>query len=460
MSFTSLALHPSLNSLVAQAGYTEPTPIQKQAIPVVLKGKDVLGLAQTGTGKTAAFVLPMVHRLLERQGRGVRALIIAPTRELVDQILEVVRTFTKGSRLRSLSLYGGVSVGPQVDGLRRGAEIVVACPGRLLDHLAQRTISLASVETVVFDEADQMFDMGFLPNIRRIATFLPKNRQTLLFSATMPQEIRRLTEELLGDYDRVEVDRIAPATSVSHALYPVALSRKVDLLFAILPTIDVDSMIIFTRTKQGAKRLTVKLIDAGYKATCLQGNLSQNRRKEAMEGFRSGAYRILVATDIAARGIDIRSVTHVVNYDVPDTTEAYTHRIGRTGRAAATGDAYTFITPEDTAMVRSIEKALGYSVRRAQVAGFDSTVAVAGKDPLNQPVPKGMRGGGRGGSRPNGGGHGGPQQRSGQGGGQRRGGGSGQAGGGRPPQRRPVQTNSGSNGVRTSSMHRTPRPAQ
>jgi ATP-dependent RNA helicase RhlE len=380
MSFQNFKLHPSVHAGVTEAGYTTPTPIQTQAIPTVLEGKDVMGLAQTGTGKTAAFALPILHRLSEGSRGHVRALIIAPTRELAQQINDSFRDLGKGTRLNSTVVYGGVGFSPQAERIRRGTEIVVACPGRLLDHMNQGTINLSKLEVLVLDEADQMFDMGFLPDIRRILAKLPASRQTLLFSATMPAEIRGLANDILRNPVTVQVDNVAPAATVSHALYPVSQQLKTPLLMELLQHTDTESVLIFTRTKHRAKRVGEQLVKAGYRAASIQGNLSQNRRLEAMDGFRDGRYQILVATDIAARGIDVSLVSHVINYDIPDTTEAYIHRIGRTGRAAKSGDAFTFVTDEDGPMVRGIEKVLKSTIERRKLDGFNYAAVVPRHD--------------------------------------------------------------------------------
>jgi ATP-dependent RNA helicase RhlE len=337
----------------------------------ILQGRDVMGLAQTGTGKTAAFALPILQRLLSGSRGVTRALILAPTRELADQIEEAFRELGRQTGLRSLTVYGGVGAGPQVSGLRGGVEIVVACPGRLLDHMQHGVFKPARLEVLVIDEADRMFDMGFLPDIRKILKQLPAHRQTLLFSATMPDDIRRLAHEILRQPVTVQVDHTVPLATVSHALYPVVEHLKSELLARLLGQTGGSSVLIFTRTKHRAKRLAQRLHDQGLDVTCLQGNLSQNRRKAALEGFREGKFNILVATDIASRGIDISQITHVINFDVPDTTDAYTHRIGRTGRAAKTGDAFTLVTHEDEAMVRDIERALGSRIERRKIEGFD-----------------------------------------------------------------------------------------
>jgi len=378
MEFSNFDLHPNVAAGVKAIGYITPTPIQAQAIPPVLKGHDVMGLAQTGTGKTAAFVLPILNRLMSGPRGHVRALIIAPTRELAEQIHGAVVRMAKQTRLRSATIYGGVSLNPQVQKLRNGTEIVVACPGRLLDHIKQRTVDLSRLEILVLDEADRMFDMGFLPDVRKIIKQVPSQRQTLLFAATMPDDVRRLANEVLRAPVTVQVNHTAPINTVAHALYPVEQHLKTALLLELLRQTDTESVLIFTRTKHRAKRLGQQLEKAGYRAASLQGNLSQNRRQAALDGFRGGSYQILVATDIAARGIDVSSISHVINYDMPDTADAYTHRIGRTGRAAKTGDAFTFMTHEDGEMVRSIERVLGYKVESRIQEGFDYKKQVPG----------------------------------------------------------------------------------
>ncbi len=380
MDFKSFDFHPLIAASVDAAGYSTPTPIQAQAIPPVLLGQDVMGLAQTGTGKTAAFALPILQRLMTGPKGVVRALIVAPTRELAEQIHESINSLGKKTHIRSVTIYGGVNVNPQIKTLKQGVEIVVACPGRLLDHIAQGTINLSRLEVLVLDEADQMFDMGFLPDIRRILKQIPAKRQTLLFSATMPPDIRSLAQDILSNPVTVQVSNLAPPVTVAHALYPVAQHLKTGLLLQLLQHTDTDSVLIFTRTKHRAKRLGEQLEKAGYKAASLQGNLSQNRRQQALDGFRDGTYQILVATDIAARGIDVSQISHVVNYDIPDTPEAYVHRIGRTGRAAKSGDAFTLITSEDALMVRTIEKKLGTTLERRTLADFDYTVPAPHKE--------------------------------------------------------------------------------
>ena len=371
MEFDAFNFHPQVAAGITAAGYVSPTPIQVQAIPPVMEGRDVVGLAQTGTGKTAAFVLPILHRLMQGGRRHIRALVIAPTRELAEQIHEAINTMGRQTRLRSVSIYGGVSMNPQIQKLRSGVEIVVACPGRLLDHMNHGMINLSHLEVLVLDEADRMFDMGFLPDIRKIIKHVPAKRQTLLFSATMPDDIRRLAREVLHTPVTVQVDPAAPASTVSHALYPVNQHLKTALLLELLRHTNTESVLIFTRTKHRAKRLGQQLEKAGYRAASLQGNLSQNRRQAALDGFREGSYQVLVATDVAARGIDVLSISHVINYDMPDTIDAYTHRVGRTGRAEKTGDAFSFITREDEDVVHSIESVLGEKMNRRTMKEFD-----------------------------------------------------------------------------------------
>jgi superfamily II DNA/RNA helicase len=380
LSFSSFKLHPQIAAGVKALGYTTPTPIQLQAIPPVLEGHDVMGLAQTGTGKTAAFVLPLLQRLLAGPRGRVRALIIAPTRELAEQIHVSIVALGRDTKLRSATVYGGVSANTQIQKLRAGVEIVVACPGRLLDHITQKNIDLSHVEVLVLDEADRMFDMGFLPDVRRIIKHLPAKRQNLMFSATMADDIRKLAHDVLHRPVTVQVGHTAPANTVSHALYPVAQHLKTALLMELLKHTDTESILIFTRTKHRAKRIGQQLEKAGYKAASLQGNLSQNRRQAALDGFRDGSFQILVATDIAARGIDVSTISHVINYDIPDTTDAYTHRIGRTGRAAKTGDAFTFVTVEDEPLVRSIERVIGSKIERRFLQDFDYRKAAPSKD--------------------------------------------------------------------------------
>ena len=375
MTFASFNLPKCVDRRVTALGYTTPTPIQEQAIPPALEGRDIMGLAQTGTGKTAAFVLPILQRLVPGRKRTTRALVIAPTRELAEQIGQEFRSLGSRTDLRCATIYGGVSQGPQVKNLRYGADIVVACPGRLLDIINQGKADLSKVEVLVLDEADRMFDMGFLPDIRRIVRHLPKRKQVMLFSATMPKAIRRLAQDFMVEPVTIQIGHSAPVETVAHALYPVKQHLKSDLRMEILDHTDTGSVLIFTKTKHRARRLDQQLKRAGYSAASLQGNLSQNKRQAAMDGFKKGTFRILVATDIAARGIDVNDISHVINFDVPDTADAYTHRIGRTGRATKNGDAFTLVTPQDKAIVRSIEKLMGSPVERRTLADFDYSKA-------------------------------------------------------------------------------------
>ena len=371
MNFEQFSFDPRIRAGIKTAGYITPTPIQQQAIPAVLKGRDVLGVAQTGTGKTAAFVLPILQRLIQGRLGRVRALIVAPTRELAEQIHEATAVLGRKTRVRSVTVYGGVSRARQVQALRRGAEIVLACPGRLLDLASDGSIDLSHVEVLVLDEADRMCDMGFLPDIRRILKLVPARRQTLFFSATMPAEIRKLADSILTGPVTVQVDAIAPAKTVAHALYPVSQNLKKKLLLATLEQTATGRVLIFTRTKYRARNLARDLEKRRYRVSALQGNMSQNKRQQAIDGFRNGRYDILVATDIAARGIDVSGISHVINFDMPDTVDAYTHRIGRTGRAHKSGEAFTFMAQGDEPLVIKIEKVLGKRIERRRLPGFD-----------------------------------------------------------------------------------------
>lgn len=370
MNFDTFSFHPSIAANIAAAGYEVPTPIQEMAIPKVKEGHDIMGLAQTGTGKTAAFALPILNRLIKGKQGGVRALVIAPTRELAEQIHQSFETLGKKTSIKSVTVYGGVGITPQIQKLR-SADIVVACPGRLIDHIERNTVNLSKVEVLVIDEADQMFDMGFLPNIRRILKNLPVKRQTLLFSATMPPEIKQLANDILKNPSTVQAGVTAPAETVSHAIYPVAQHLKTDLLLELLETSDARSVLVFTRTKHRAKSLEKRLVAAGYSSASLQGNLSQARRQAALDGFKSGEFQILVATDIAARGIDVSRISHVINYDIPATPEAYIHRIGRTGRAECSGEAFTLATKEDKNMVKAINRLIGSEVEQRTIPTFN-----------------------------------------------------------------------------------------
>ncbi len=371
MSFETFNFHPSIMAGIRELGYVTPTPIQVQAIPPIMQGRDLIGLAQTGTGKTAAFVLPILQRLMRSPRGRVGALIVSPTRELAEQTYDAITALGQKTGLRGITIYGGVGMEQQVRRLRSGVEIIVACPGRLLDHLWKGTINLSDLEVLVIDEADRMFDMGFLPDIRNILRCILKPRQTLLFSATMPDDIRHLVREILHDPVTVQIGRSQPAVTVSHALYPVRQDLKTALLTELLHKIGTGSVLVFTRTKHRAERVAQQLKRAGYRAASLQGDLSQYQRQAALDGFRDGSFQVLVATDIASRGIDVEDISHVINYDMPDCTDAYIHRIGRTGRVGKTGDAFTFVTGEDMAMVHSIEHLLNTPIQRRTLEDFD-----------------------------------------------------------------------------------------
>jgi ATP-dependent RNA helicase RhlE len=373
-SFESFGFDPRVAEGIARAGFVTPTPIQEQTIPEVLAGRDVMGLAQTGTGKTAAFVLPIVERLLKGPRGKVRALIITPTRELAEQIHGDIRLLGGKTRLRSMTIYGGVGMNPQMKKLREGVEIIVACPGRLLDHMGQGSVALSTVEVLVLDEADRMLDMGFMPDVKRILRHVPRKRQTLLFSATMPNEIRGLANDILHKPAVAQIDHSRPAKTVSHAVYPVEPHLKTRLLVSLLRNTETDSVLIFTRTRMRTKRLTEDLRKAGFSVASLEGGMPQSKRQASLEGFRRGKYRMLVATDIAARGVDVLSISHVINFDMPATPEDYTHRIGRTGRMTRTGKAFTLATQEDAQAVRDFERAMEVELVLCEVEGFDYDV--------------------------------------------------------------------------------------
>ncbi len=371
-SFDRFGLDSSVLRGVLAEGFVEPRPIQVDTIPAALAGRDVLGLAQTGTGKTAAFALPLLHRLGRERRRGPRALVLAPTRELAAQISAEIRTLARFTQLRVVTVFGGVSAHGQIQALRRHPEIVVGCPGRILDLMGRGVLLLGEVESVVLDEADHMFDMGFLPDLRRILAALPPKRQNLLFSATMPAEIRALADVFLRDPHVVELAHSGPAATIDHAVVAVREDRKRDLLERILKEDGCESAIVFTRTKHRARRLAQQLDRAGHRAVGLQGNMSQSQRSRAMQGFRKRTFNVLVATDIAARGIDVKGVSYVINFDVPNTPDAYTHRVGRTGRAELEGRALTFVTRDDTAWLRATERKLGNQIPQRTVEGFEA----------------------------------------------------------------------------------------
>ena len=398
MSFDTLGLSPELLRAVAQQGYTEPTPVQTKAIPLVLEGRDVLAGAQTGTGKTAAFVLPMLQRLhASRPASGprvIRALILTPTRELALQVEESVRTYGAQNPIRSTTIYGGVGFDPQVRALRAGPEIVVATPGRLLDHLGQRTIDLSRVEILVLDEADRMLDMGFIRDIRKILAVLPPRRQNLLFSATFSDEIRRLADGLLDNPASVQVTpRNTPTELVTHVVHMVDRDRKRELLSHLIRSGRIDQALVFTRTKHGANRLALQLTQDGITATAIHGNKSQPQRVRALADFKAGRFTVLVATEVAARGLDIEALPHVVNFELPMVPEDYVHRIGRTGRAGVDGDAVSLVCVDELKLLNDIERVLGRGIPRETIAGFEP-------DPRIRPEP--ILRGGLGGARPSG----------------------------------------------------------
>jgi ATP-dependent RNA helicase RhlE len=359
---------------IKSAGYETATPIQEAAIPAALRGRDIIGTAQTGTGKTAAFVLPILQRLLEGS-RGVpRALIVTPTRELAEQIHQVIRALSVGTRLKSTTIYGGVGANRQIKALKDGVDILVATPGRLLDLVQQRYVKLHAIEVLVLDEADRMFDMGFLPDVRRIIKAVPVQRQTMLFSATFPPEVELLASQSLTNPQKISMGISRPAHTVTHALYPVPAHLKSALLLKLLRQIDTDSVLIFTRTKHRADKVARQIAHAGFRVTSLHSNRTQGQREQALRGFKTGHFRVMVATDIAARGLDIDSISHVINYDMPDTADAYIHRIGRTGRAQRTGDAFTLVTPEDNEMIRALERIMRQPLKREILPDFDYTL--------------------------------------------------------------------------------------
>ncbi len=377
MSFQKFELHEKIIASVQALGYKKPTPIQLQAIPPIMEGHDVMGLAQTGTGKTAAFVLPILQRFMKKPLGHIRALIIAPTRELSEQTHEAIGKLGRKTKLRSTTIYGGVSMYNQINRLRGNVEIISACPGRLLDHIERGTIDLSHVEVLVLDEADHMFDMGFLPDVRKIVKHLPQKRQTLLFSATMPDDVRSLAMDLLQNPVNIQIGHTAPVMTVAHRFYSVQMGAKTALLKDIIEKTETESVLVFTRTKSRAKSLAQQLDRSGHKVISLHGNLTQQKRKQALDGFRDGRYEIMVATDIAARGIDVTRISHVINYDMPSTADAYTHRIGRTGRASKTGDAFTFVTGDDIGLAHSLKRILGEKLQYQSVDGLTSEIQIS-----------------------------------------------------------------------------------
>jgi ATP-dependent RNA helicase RhlE len=373
MAFKALNLAEPVLKGIQAAGYTDPTPIQLRAIPIVLSGRDLIASAQTGTGKTAAFALPILSLLLSKPANTSRArvLILEPTRELAAQVETAFHDFARFTDIRTLAVYGGVGYGRQRQELARGVDVIAATPGRLMDYLKDRSLDLSSLQILVLDEVDRMLDMGFLPAVKDIIARCPRNRQTLFFSATVPPEIANIASFALRNPERVEVGVNRSVTqSVNHALYPVASDQKYDLLLALLAQVGFDSVLVFSRTKHGADKIARKLKVANHSVAVLHANRSQNQRIEALAGFKSGKYEVMVATDIAARGIDVAGVTHVINYDVPENPEDYVHRIGRTGRAQAVGDAFTLVTPEDTQSVRDIQRFIGQKIPDLKLGGF------------------------------------------------------------------------------------------
>jgi ATP-dependent RNA helicase RhlE len=371
-SFSTLKLHPSLQRGLKELGFSRPTPIQLDAIPPALEGRDLLACAQTGSGKTLAFLLPILNHLMEKPRGSTRALVITPTRELAAQIVESLNEVAVHTPLTAAAVYGGVGMGPQEHAFRSGVDVIVACPGRLLDHFRQPYAKLAGLEYLVLDEADRMLDMGFLPDIKRVLKHLPPRKQTLFFSATMPGPIGALAHELLKNPATINLERkAAPASGITQAVYPVQQELKSALFLALLNRGDMKEALVFTRTKHRANRLAEFLVRNGIKAERIHGNRSQQQRTKALEGFKNGEYRVLVATDIAARGIDVEALGHVVNFDVPNVPEDYIHRVGRTARAELTGEAFTFVSPSEEEELRAIERAISRRLPRVTVPDFD-----------------------------------------------------------------------------------------
>jgi len=378
MHFTELNLSESLQGAIRDMGYEEMTPIQAQAIPPGLQGHDIIGCAQTGTGKTAAFLLPIFERLLadKLKTKNPRVVILAPTRELAIQITEHARKLAARTSLRIVLVYGGAGIKQQTDRLRRGADVVIATPGRLMDHMRRKNVGFKDLQVLVLDEADRMLDMGFLPDIKQIISCMPHQRQTMLFSATMPSSVLRLTHQFQQNPVRIEIGMARPPEAIRQVIYPVPKHLKTRLLMALLEQMEVNSMLVFTATKQEADIVTRQLSQGKISAACIHGDFRQRERIAALEGFRSGKHQVLVATNIAARGLDVEAISHVLNYDVPEHPENYVHRIGRTARAEADGDAITLVTPEDEAMIHRIEYLLGYKIERKTLSGFDYDVPV------------------------------------------------------------------------------------
>jgi ATP-dependent RNA helicase RhlE len=372
MPFSKLGLSQKVVDGVRAVGYNDPTPIQLRAVPIILEGRDLIGCAQTGTGKTAAFALPIISRLNQRGA--LRALVLEPTRELAAQVETAIRDYARFTNLRTVVLFGGTGYGRQDQGLRQGADIVVATPGRLLDQINRGKLRLNQIETLVLDEADRMLDMGFLPDVRRVIERCPRSRQTMLFSATIPPEIEQLCHWALRNPETIEIGRRrSPAENVTHALYPVDVGQKQELLEELLRRTDYDQVLIFCRTKNGADRVARKLQQQGHALAVLHSNRTQRERERALNGFRDGRFEVMVATDIAARGIDVEQISHVINFDVPHHPEDYVHRIGRTGRAQSVGDAFTLMTGEDVREIAAIERFVGQKIPRVKLEGFKYT---------------------------------------------------------------------------------------
>ena len=388
MPFGPLKLHASLLAGIKDLGFAKPTPIQADAIPPAMLGRDVLACAMTGSGKTAAFLLPILHKLIEKPRRTTRALVVTPTRELAAQVLQELNDLAVHTPITAAAVYGGVGMGPQEHAFRSGVDVIVATPGRLLDHLRQPYAKLDTIEFLVLDEADRMLDMGFLPDIRRLLRHIPNKRQTLFFSATMPAPIIQLTREMLHNPATINLERVSlPAVGITQAVYPVPQELKSALLLQILQRNLVREALVFTRTKHRANRLWEFLTKNGIKAARIHGNRSQNQRTEALAGFKDGTFRVLVATDIAARGIDVEALGHVVNFDVPLQAEDYIHRVGRTARAELTGEAFTFVSPEEEGDLRQIERAVGKALPRVTLPDFDYKA----RPPAKLEVPIGER---------------------------------------------------------------------
>jgi ATP-dependent RNA helicase RhlE len=378
--FTHLKLHPALLKGIKELGFVRPTPIQSEAIPPAMSGRDVIACAQTGSGKTAAFLLPIVHHLIDKPRRTTRALVLAPTRELAAQILDDLNALAVHTPITGAAVYGGVGMGPQEHAFRSGVDVIIATPGRLLDHLRSRYVRLEQIEYLVLDEADRMLDMGFLPQIRRILGHLPTRRQTLFFSATMPPPISRLAGEMLRTPATIQMQRqSAPASGITQAVYPVPQELKTSLVVHLLTKRTITQALVFTRTKHRANRLADALVRGGIKAERIHGNRSQSQRTAALDGFKAGRFPVLVATDIAARGIDVDALGHVVNFDVPQAPDDYIHRVGRTGRAEATGEAFTLVSPDEEGSLRDIERALGRRLPRVTVPDFDYAARPKGR---------------------------------------------------------------------------------